>query len=666
MDGGLPDEGQDDKNPDFYQYSVLVSSGSFILCLAIHLILFILRQVLQRRETCNLNEIIKEDYYREQSQELTTDEKNKRDASSKLTFSLNVTFALECLFLELAMISLVTYLAAAVAFNLINWGYAFGFGMTIVFFTTIHTFRKSEEVSNKLKNLHVDETPLEPNTKKKIAQSEPSSIQSLWKKVTLHFKNYLRSIYLGVFSGYRLALFLCWLFASLLITFILIGVFYGTCVCSQPYSFSTALSRNSKGRACPPNTICSVIAMLPEEPSSSMIIKFYTQDVPSSAFIFFSVVNSSNVVVTRTCSYVNLNDYILEFESRYIYNCDLTNLSSETVYNFTLVVAKSSYNQMNVTDINYYLNKPSFITFSGMPGRTAQFRTLSASPDNNVFFVTGGDQGAARLSAKMVAQASSLDPDFISIGGDLNYDNGMTSCYRRVLDGINAFAHHAFDSNGNMIPLLTAIGNHEALYYRFGATNKNDIANYLLFYSHQIGTDVNTRTTYHAHNLGGCSLLVLDSSINVPHVNQVDFIRTSWSSTNQTKMAMYHGPLYPSSRSVDNSIAVLGRLVWEPVFNEMNMTIGIENHDHTLKRTRVMRNAVPVGKDDRGVVYIGDGNMGVTPRYPFSQRSYLEYATTDSHFWTITCSLRNGVVATAIGADGLRKDNVTRASQQFI
>ncbi|KAL0487590.1 CCD1 [Acrasis kona] len=737
--------------PNFYEYSVIISSGCSVIFLVIHMVLFITRQVLQCGETRMMSKLRKMKLNK--SIHLAMDDHHRKELKKKdkvLCRSLDVLFIFENLSLMLFMFSLVTYLVAAVAFNFINWGYSFGFGIFLIFCVAIHTSRVRRIARDKLlrnykdvtKRLNEEEnenlqlTAMErPKNRKTLIDAgdidilspenahastmsdlnrergasiinspftntppsnspipnSPASTTTTDNLIEQQNENefrykyehkgygnlikcgepleiYFRSIQHGALKGYRLPFFLVWFGVTMVTTFVLSGIFYGTCICDQPLAFNTAFVRYVSGPACPTNTICSVIAMLPEDPSTSMIIKFYSQSFPRVPSIHYTS-NTSTTPTTIPCDFYDLNKDLVELETRYVYTCNLINLTPSTTYFFFLTYEIQTIDyQTNRTNVNGtidYNRVTTVVRFNGVNNRTAKFQTFSNATNQTVSFITGGGQGASMLSQELIKKAAALNPSFISIGGDMNFDNGILACYRRILGGINNIASFAFDSSGTMIPLLTGIGDHESLSYRFGPTN---ILNYLLFYSHQVNSNHTNRTTYHAHNLGGCSLLVLDSSVYTPHSDQVNFIRSSWKGLNKTKMAMYHGALYPSSRDFDNSISSLGRKYWGPEFDSLQMTMGFENHDRTLKRTNVITNGVVVDNGKKGVVYLGDGNMGVIPRDLVAgdkQKYYLAQASKDSHFWSVRCSLAGGVTAQAIGVSGDVLDSVSRPSQHL-
>jgi hypothetical protein len=139
----LPSPANSDESttPNFFILSVIFSICLSIVFFAISIILFIIRQIVQRTvEQRNMNTLLA--HKRKESQELTQEMKQiLKEKDRKLQIGMDVLFAFENLTLMLAMLVVITILAEAVAFNLINWGYSIGFGLFIIFLTSIHTFR---------------------------------------------------------------------------------------------------------------------------------------------------------------------------------------------------------------------------------------------------------------------------------------------------------------------------------------------------------------------------------------------------------------------------------------------------------------------------------------------------------------------------------------------
>ena len=85
-------------------------------------------------------------------------------------------------------------------------------------------------------------------------------------------------------------------------------------------------------------------------------------------------------------------------------------------------------------------------------------------------------------------------------------------------------------------------------------------------------------------------------------------------------LAQYHVPAYGSVKSYQQGESQ--RLHWVPLFEEYQVDLVCEADHHSLKRT------VPIYQDqrddERGIVYIGDGGLGVPQRTPDATRWYLQ------------------------------------------
>jgi len=55
------------------------------------------------------------------------------------------------------------------------------------------------------------------------------------------------------------------------------------------------------------------------------------------------------------------------------------------------------------------------------------------------------------------------------------------------------------------------------------------------------------------------------------------------------KTALYHVPMWPSVRSESDSAVTATRAAWSPIFDKYQLHIGFENHDHSYKRTKPIR-----------------------------------------------------------------------------
>jgi len=72
-----------------------------------------------------------------------------------------------------------------------------------------------------------------------------------------------------------------------------------------------------------------------------------------------------------------------------------------------------------------------------------------------------GDVVANQNLAKQMENVIQHDPDLLFIGGDIGYDNGFLECYCIMDRTLSILETGAMKPNGVMIPIATAVGNHD-------------------------------------------------------------------------------------------------------------------------------------------------------------------------------------------------------------
>jgi hypothetical protein len=89
--------------------------------------------------------------------------------------------------------------------------------------------------------------------------------------------------------------------------------------------------------------------------------------------------------------------------------------------------------------------------------------------------------------------------------------------------------------------------------------------------------------------------------------------------------------------------SVEGKRHWAPVFDEFALTVAFENHDHTFKRTHLLKDGAATG-DDSGTLYLGDGCWGRDVRsIDYGGRWYLDAVGSLQHFWMVEISAEQAV-----------------------
>lgn len=256
------------------------------------------------------------------------------------------------------------------------------------------------------------------------------------------------------------------------------------------------------------------------------------------------------------------------------------------------------------------------------------FRTIP--PDAETFrFVTGGDQGTGQGPRDLNFQASRWSPSFGLVGGDLAYANGELKNVRLWDEWLDNWTQNMITPEGLMIPMVLAIGNHEVK----GSMTRDlmNIPFFMDWFAQEPGQ------TYFSRHFGKNSFfLMLDSGHGAPHGGD----QATWLSEqlvanrdSKYKFACYHVPLFPSHRDYTGIQSAMGRQHWMPIFEEFQITCAFENHDHTYKRTKLLRGGQ---EDPNGILYLGDGCWGRGPRAVDKElRPYLVKQASLMHFWVV-------------------------------
>lgn len=293
--------------------------------------------------------------------------------------------------------------------------------------------------------------------------------------------------------------------------------------------------------------------------------------------------------------------------------------------------------------------------------RLYHFYTLPGTLSRPVRFVSGGDayHDALELVSEMNRTAAKLDPDFVVLGGDIAYASPRFSFMKedaeRWLDFITTWSNTMQRSDGSLIPLLTAIGNHDVS-GRYDETPMDARFYYMLFPT--------PNNSYHVIDIGGyMSLWLLDTG----HAHAVAGAQTAWLEKTlgerrnvPNKYAFYHVPAYPSVRSSRAEHSAILRKNWTPLFDKYHLSTAFEHHEHAYKRTHPLIN----GKaDPNGVLYMGDGAWGIekprTPKTP-KKAPYIAASAGTRHILLVTTDAK-GQKYEAFTADGELIDSYTRS-----
>jgi acid phosphatase type 7 len=305
-------------------------------------------------------------------------------------------------------------------------------------------------------------------------------------------------------------------------------------------------------------------------------------------------------------------------------------------------------------------------------GVVYKFRTMPASLDKGgIRFAVGGDMYHDDLETLHATnkQAASMSPAFVLVGGDIAYasnklfdflphwgnpliDRLTGQKFDRWLEWLVAWTEDMVTPEGNLIPMLPAIGNHDVI-GRYDQTPEQAPFFYTLFAMPGL-------PGYNVLDFGQyMSIFLLDSG----HTNPVGGKQATWLATRlwerkniPHKFALYHIPAYPSVHKMTEEVGTEIRKYWVPSFDSYHLTAAFENHEHAYKRTHPLLNGF---MDPKGVVYIGDGGWGVRKaRKPrrVNEKKFLAKTESSRHFLIVDVE-QNKQTVRAIRDDGTEIDS---------
>lgn len=219
-----------------------------------------------------------------------------------------------------------------------------------------------------------------------------------------------------------------------------------------------------------------------------------------------------------------------------------------------------------------------------------------------------------RAINRMIAEMVDEDPEILALfhGGDYC----TRAQWRFMTDWLSDHELTITDA-GRILPIIPARGNHD-----------RDVVFEEMFYWPNRDHDY-----YYATELTEkIVLLTLNTEISKAGDQRnwlEDQLRHQREEDKKWIIVQYHVPSYGSVKSYRQGDAQ--RLHWVPLFEQFDVDLVCEADHHSLKRT------VPIRNDqhdpERGIVYIGDGGMGVPQRTPDPSRWYLQSPgmTTSAH-----------------------------------
>jgi hypothetical protein len=157
--------------------------------------------------------------------------------------------------------------------------------------------------------------------------------------------------------------------------------------------------------------------------------------------------------------------------------------------------------------------------------------------------------------------------------------------------------------SGKVLPIIPTRGNHDGgplydeIFDKPGGKGKN---------------------YFHTMISAKVALVTLNSEISAGGDQQAWLAKTLFDLRPKVRwlLAEYHRPVWPAVKSPGKA-----KKFWVPLFEKFNLDLVVESDGHVIKRTVPIRNEK---KDPTGIVYVGEGGLGVPQRNPKSDRWYLQ------------------------------------------
>lgn len=360
------------------------------------------------------------------------------------------------------------------------------------------------------------------------------------------------------------------------------------------------------------------------DPTTTMTIDWHTADAGDGARVHVRTAQGED---NRPWQVVQGSQQPFPFSDRTINRVEVTGLAPDTLYQFRV-------------------------------GQFTRVRTFRTMPADNIRrpirIALGGDVRGTEPATRVTRQAMQHDPDFAVWGGDLAYADGMEERVDRWYDIMDLTMHGMVTPDGRSVPVVMGIGNHEVRggYFRndeherrkgIPAYRQDDASRAAIAPYYYSLVSWPGQPGYGALDFGNyLSLILLDTD----HSNPIDGAQTRWFAQALQQrvgryshvLPVYHVGAYPSARHWDGQVHQRVREFWVPLFDQYNIPMTFENHDHTYKRTWPLR----AGRiDATGTVYMGDGAWGVGPRrIGQSQRGenawYLDHVASQWHAIILT------------------------------
>lgn len=334
-------------------------------------------------------------------------------------------------------------------------------------------------------------------------------------------------------------------------------------------------------------------------------------------------------------------------EDRMVHTVELTRLQPGSVYEFRFGKLEAiESDPFNLMEGGFEFNPDSGIY---------TFRTMPSNIDEPVTFIAGADtHGPQHIEryTNMSKQAALQNPYFATIAGDIAYAEGNPERLHYWYEFFDVWKENMVTEDGHLIPILPTLGNHDVHGNEYHQRGGRSHPNRAMFITRLFATP--GVPGYNVVDFGDyLSIILLDSH----HANPVAGRQSRWlENVLQERQyiknifPVYHVQGYTAARDFDRPVESLIRNTWFPLFEEYNVRVAFEGHDHTFKRTHPIKNNQV---DLDGVIYLNSA-WGSSPRTPHDpdETWYLKKAGSKNCVYVITLE-KDTATFRALSIDGV-------------
>lgn len=380
-----------------------------------------------------------------------------------------------------------------------------------------------------------------------------------------------------------------------------------------------------------------------EKPSEHAIISWTSSVFGKDNYVVFGTNKqlNKNTLQSKSLKEGKITMRSMDYEEgvpeAYYHHAELKNLNPSTTYYFKFCTDNTC------SEVYYFITAPekdqSYSIISGGDSRLGGKKPRFAGRTPLI---------ERQKMNKMIAKMTEEDPSILAFahGGDYC----TTADWRHLYYW---FEDHelTITKDKRILPLIITRGNHE-----------HEIGFLENFWLGEISNEHSDGYFFMTQITPTSAILTLNTETSMAG-DQLEFLEETLEehrAKNNWMFVQYHKPAYPAVKDFNREDFYHVRKYWVPLFEKYKISMALESDGHSLKKTAPILD----GKiDPKGIIYIGEGGLGVPQREPFPDRWFFDEESiveAKHHLWKISVddTIAN-VTAFGIEQDTLHSFSVT-------